>query len=135
MQQDIRQWSAIPEVIARVALLTAVVATVLIQPEAGKAGVAEYRSEGPRGPLPRVTFGSCGVQQLTANSALVPDGSCHTADSSVGAPGPGCNAYTPTSADRELWGGLGWSWELTVGCWLEGGTGRAGLWPGSWKAT
>lgn len=52
MQQDVRQWSAMPEVIARAALLMAVAATVLMQPEAGKADVAEYRGEGPRRPLP-----------------------------------------------------------------------------------
>lgn len=85
---------------------------------------------------------------LTANSALVPDGSSHNTDSKVSAPTSGCNAYTPIDAGREPVGlgedlaGSGncewdacWLGELWVGqaaqalAWILGSHLRAGAAP------
>lgn len=112
-----------PGVVAGVTPLPAVASCVLTQPEAGKAVVAECRGERPRWPLAGVALGCWRVQQLTANSALVPDGASHAADSSVRVPSSGCNAYLYIDAGWSLWA-LGRPW-LVLG--TESGTLAGGL--------
>lgn len=78
---------------------------------------------------------------LTANSALVPDGSSHKADGRVSAPTSGYNDYTPIDAGREPVGlgealaGSGNRVGRSLAWRAVGGAGSAGLWPGSWEDT